>query len=221
MAQQTAPNPRCHRCRIGFFGIGNRSAHRRLADHLKLAHHFKCTRCDLVFISAPHLEFHFKGVHGTPCSTCWSFCEFECAKNFIENVECEDMKQFQADCIRNLEERLIREIGEKSGVNTEINLKFQTTTISLDREENNLDLSEFCNLAYLPGRAEPKLLNNSNRRAVESWVTKEVYLTALEAQIDLANSARIHKFHMVRTCNALFTSIERAEYHRVTKHQVN
>ena len=84
------------------------------------------------------------------------------------------MKQYQADCIRRLEERLIREIGEKSGVNTEINLKFQTTTISLDREENNLDLSEFCNLAYLPGRAEPKLLNNSNRRAVESWVTKEV-----------------------------------------------
>ena len=78
------------------------------------------------------------------------------------------MKQFQADCIRNLEERLIREIGEKSGVNTEFNLKFQTTTITLDRGENNLDLSEFCNLAYLPGWAEPKFPNNSNRSAVEN-----------------------------------------------------
>ena len=105
----------------------------------------------------PHLEFHTKGVHGTPCSTCWSLCEFECAKKFVENVECSDMRQNQAKCINNREEELIKESSKKSGVNTEINRKLQTAAIMLDRGDNNVDLIEFCNLAYLPGWAVPKL----------------------------------------------------------------
>ena len=130
------------------------------------------------------------------------------------------MRQSQAKCINNREEELIKESSKKSGVNTEINRKLQTAAILSDRGDDNEDLIDFYNLAYLPGWALPKLPHNPNRRAAEDWVTKEVYLTSLEAQVEIANSARIYECNMNRTCNAIFSTPEQAEYHRVTNHQM-
>ena len=98
--------------------------------------------------------------------------------------------------------------------------KLQTAVIKLDRGENDKCLNEFCNLAYLSGLAVPKLPHNPDRRAAEEWVKMEVYMNSLEAQVEIANSARIYECNASRTCDAIFSNLEQAEYHRVTKHQM-
>ena len=44
-------------------------------------------------------------------------------------------------------------------------------------------------------------------------------MNSLEAQVEIANSARIYKCNASRTFDAIFSNLEQAEYHRVTKHQ--
>ena len=94
MASQT-PNPRCHTCRIGFIEFEGRTAHRRYLDHMGVRHHYKCIECDLSFISVPHLKFHIKTVHDTPCGTCGSLCEFECAETGLEMMKFSDMNKIK------------------------------------------------------------------------------------------------------------------------------
>ena len=70
--------PRCPDCQIGFIRVGNRSAVKRFADHLGIRHIYKCHECELDFASIPHLEFHIKYTHDTPCGVCSSYCGSEC-----------------------------------------------------------------------------------------------------------------------------------------------
>ena len=150
---------------------------------------YKCRECDQSFISVPHLKFHIKSVHDTPCGTCGSLCEFECAETGVEMMKFSDMRQNQAETINRLEKELIKESIRKSGVNIELKRKLQTAVMKLDRGENDKCLNELCNLAYLPGWAVPKLPHNPDRKAAEEWVKMEVYTNSLEEQIEVANSS--------------------------------
>ena len=115
----------------------------------------------------PHWKFHINYV---PCSTCGSLCEFECAEALAKMMmNVEHMKQSQAEMIKNLEEEVIHESVNKSGVNMELTRKLQAVIMKLDRGKNDDYLSEICSLAYLPGLAMPKLPHNPNRKAVEEW----------------------------------------------------
>ena len=80
-------------------------------------HLYKCKECDLNFISVPHLKFHINYVHDTPCGTCGSLCEFECAETGAVMIKFEHIKQNQAETIINLEEEVIQESMSKSGAN--------------------------------------------------------------------------------------------------------
>ena len=120
MASQE-PVPRCLECRIGFTDVEGRSAHRRFADHMEWEHLFKCKECDLSFISVPHWKFHIKYFHDILCSACGSFCEFKCAEKFAKMMmNDEHMNQGQAKMIKNIEEEVIQESMNKSGINMEL-----------------------------------------------------------------------------------------------------
>ena len=143
--------------------------------------------------------------------------EFECVETGVEMIKFNDIKQNQAETINSLEKELTHESIRKSGVNIELKRKLQTAVIKLDRGENDECLNEFCKLAYLSGWAVPKLPHNPDRRAAEEWVKMEVYMNSLEAQVEIANSARIYECNASRTCDAIFSNLEQAEYHRMTK----
>ena len=110
MASKT-PNPRCYKCRIGFIDFEGRTAHRRYIDHMGLRHPYQCKECDQSFISVPHVKFHTKTIHDTPCNICGSLCEFECIENGVEMMKFSVVKLNQAECIDSLEKELIQEVG--------------------------------------------------------------------------------------------------------------
>ena len=113
-------NPRCPECRIGFIDVEGRTAHRRFSDHMGVKHLFQCKECDLCFISVPHLKFHINYVHDIPCGNCGSLCEFKCPETGVVMMKFQHIKQSQAETIKNLEEEVIQESMNKSGVNMEL-----------------------------------------------------------------------------------------------------
>ena len=45
-------------------------------------------------------------------------------------------------------------------------------------------------------------------------------MNSLEAQIEVANSARIYECNASRTCDAIFSNLEQKGYHREAKHHI-
>ena len=75
----------------------------------------------LKFISVPHWKFHINYVHDIPCGACGSFCEFKCAEKLAKiMMNDEHMNQGQAKMIQNIEEEVIQESMNKSGINMEL-----------------------------------------------------------------------------------------------------
>ena len=108
-------------------------------------------------------------------------------------MNVEHIKQSQAEMIKKLEKEVIQESMSKSGVNMKLKKKLQAAIMKLDRGKNDECLSEICSLAYLPGRAMPKLPHNPDRKAVEEWVKFEAYINSLMAQTKVANYVQMRK----------------------------
>ena len=94
----------------------------------------------------------------------------------------------RADMIESLEQEIIQESKNKSGINMELKKRLQAAILSLDRDKNEESLVEICSLAYLPRWAMPRLPQNQNRKAVEDWVELETYEISLMKQTEVAKA---------------------------------
>ena len=99
---------------------------------MEVRHTYHCKKCELSFISVPHLKFHNKTIHDTPCDICGLLCEFECIETGIEMMKFSDVKQHQAKYIDSLEKDLMLEGIRKGVSNVELKKKLQGAVIKLD-----------------------------------------------------------------------------------------
>ena len=62
---------------------------------MEVRHTYQCKKCELSFISVPHLKFHTKTIHDTPFDICGLLCELECIEAGVEMMKFSEVKQHQ------------------------------------------------------------------------------------------------------------------------------
>ena len=72
-----------------------------------MKHTFRCDKCELKFISMPHLKYHDETLHGIPCDICEPVCELKCVENCAPVEQVSYYTQNQVKCIDDLEKELI------------------------------------------------------------------------------------------------------------------
>ena len=137
-----SPHPRCSKCLIGFPDFGDRTGSSRYIEHMELRHTSRCDKCELRFISAPHLKYHNETLHDTPCDICGLICELECVETCSPIKNFSDHTQHQAKYIDKLEKDLILEGIRKGISDVDLKKKLQGAVIKLDIGVNDENLDE-------------------------------------------------------------------------------
>ena len=187
---------------------------------MAVRHPYQCKECELSFISVPHVKFHTKTIHDTPCDICGLLFEFKCIETGVEKMKFSDVIQNQTEYIDILEKDLMLEVIRKGVSNIELKKKLQGAVMKLDRGANDENMNELCNLAFLPGWAVPKLSQNPNSKAAADWVKKEVYMNSLERQVQDASSSSIYECDVSTTCDEIFFDFEKVGHHRAASHNM-
>ena len=138
------PKPRCYKCRIGFLDFEDRTAHRRYIEDMAVRHPYQCKECELSFISVPHVKFHTKTIHDTPCDICGLLFEFKCIETGVEMMKFSDVIQNQTEYIDILEKDLMLEVIRKGVSNIELKKKLQGAVMKLDRGANDISTRLGC-----------------------------------------------------------------------------
>ena len=117
----------------------------RYIEHMDIKHTYSCEKCELRFISLPHLRYHNETLHETPCAICGLLCGRVCMDLVAPIENLSDSIQHQANDIDKLEKNLILEGIRKGISNVDLKKKLQGAVIKLD-----------IGVAYLPGWAIPR-----------------------------------------------------------------
>ena len=70
---------KCDECELGFPSIGSLKSEARVQRHKKIPHMVPCGKCDSMFVSMTHRNFHRYFTHEPRCPHCYQLCDGRCS----------------------------------------------------------------------------------------------------------------------------------------------
>ena len=87
---------KCDKCELGFPSIGSLESEARVQRHEKIPHMIPCGKCDSMFISMTHRNFHLYFTHECQCPHCYKFCDGRCSGLYGVATETAGRKAMEA-----------------------------------------------------------------------------------------------------------------------------
>ena len=86
----------CDKCELGFPSIGSLESEARVQRHKKIPHRIPCGKCDSMFISMTHRNFHLYFTHECQCPHCYKFSDGRCSVIYGVAAEKEGRRAMEA-----------------------------------------------------------------------------------------------------------------------------